>query len=197
MKELYAEGLATHGDPKPCAGIHKGAGEASAGAHAGRVLSREIIVVRSADVVPPSGRQHGQERQSEFLADSARSKTPRMRGTSMRENRESRWSPEVRTSSRNGKGTSPKPKMNDHRKSDSSIVPTKSPNKARTPAAEVAEGKGLAKGNAGQQNAHRTQSRARAPNALDCVRQAARRDRKTPWPDARFDVKTQGKSRVR
>jgi hypothetical protein len=57
MEELCAEGLATHGDPKPCVDIREDEGEASAGAHAGRVLSREIDVVRSADVVLPSGRQ--------------------------------------------------------------------------------------------------------------------------------------------
>ena len=58
MQEPYAEGLATHGGPKPCAGTRKGDGEASEGAHAGRVLSREIVRVRSADAVIPGGRQH-------------------------------------------------------------------------------------------------------------------------------------------
>lgn len=54
----------------------KGAGEASAGAHVGRVLSRDIVVVQSADVVPLSGRQHGQKRECKLLADSARSVRP-------------------------------------------------------------------------------------------------------------------------
>src|SRR5690349_22636071 len=71
--------------------------------------------------------------------------------------------------------------MNDHRKSDSPMIPTKPPNKARAPAAEVVEGRGLAKGNTGQQNAHRTQGRTSAPSALDRVRQAARRDRKAKF----------------
>jgi group II intron reverse transcriptase/maturase len=39
------------------------------------------------------------------------------------------------------------------------------------------EGRGLAEGNTGPQNAPRTQSRIGAPNALDRVRQAAKRDR--------------------
>jgi group II intron reverse transcriptase/maturase len=43
------------------------------------------------------------------------------------------------------------------------------------------EGRGLAKGNVSQQNAHRTQSRERAPNALDRVRQAARRDKEAKF----------------
>src|SRR5205085_5814406 len=64
-------------------------------------------------------------------------------------------------------------------KSDRPTVPGKSPNNARQPAAEGMEGKGLAKGNLRQQNASRTPSRADAPSALERVRQAAKRDRKT------------------
>ena len=63
-------------------------------------------------------------------------------------------------------------------KSDSPIVPGKPPNKAEGPAAEVAEGRGLTKGNSLERNAHRTQSRDGAPSALERVRQAARKDRK-------------------
>src|ERR1700722_6019668 len=68
--------------------------------------------------------------------------------------------------------------MNEHGKSDRPIVPGKSPNKARTPAAEGGEGRGLAKGNLSQQNASRTPSRSGAPNALERVRQAAKEDKK-------------------
>ena len=53
--------------------------------------------------------------------------------------------------------------MNEHGKSDRPIVPGKSPNKAKVSAAEEMEGRGLAKGNLGQQNAPRTQSRISAP----------------------------------
>jgi RNA-directed DNA polymerase len=65
-------------------------------------------------------------------------------------------------------------------KSDSSIVPGKPPNKAAGPAAEVVEGRGLAKGNRLEQNASRTQSRGSsdAPNALERIREAARKDGK-------------------
>jgi len=54
----------------------------------------------------------------------------------------------------------------------------KFPNKAGQPAAEGAEGKGLAKGNPRQQNAPRTLSREGVHSALERVRQAARRDKK-------------------
>ena len=63
-------------------------------------------------------------------------------------------------------------------KSDSSILPGKSPNKAEGPAAEATEGRGLAKGNSPERNALRTQGRESTPNALERVRQAASRDRK-------------------
>lgn len=63
--------------------------------------------------------------------------------------------------------------MNEHGKSDRPIVPKKSPNKARPLAAEEMEGRGLAKGNLGQQNASRTQSRTDALSALERVRRIA------------------------
>ncbi len=53
----------------------------------------------------------------------------------------------------------------------------KSPNKAGQPAAEAAEGRGLAKGNPPQQNASRTQRRTSAPSALERVRQVAAKDK--------------------
>jgi group II intron reverse transcriptase/maturase len=66
---------------------------------------------------------------------------------------------------------------NGRRKSDSSVVPQKPPNKAGTSAAEAVEGRGLAKGNSPECNAFRTQSRGDAPSALERVREAARKDR--------------------
>jgi RNA-directed DNA polymerase len=58
---------------------------------------------------------------------------------------------------------------NGHGKSDSPVVPVKSPNNAGQPAAEGMEGRGLAKGNLPQQNASRTPSRKDAPSALERV----------------------------
>lgn len=68
--------------------------------------------------------------------------------------------------------------MDGHGTSDRPIVPEKPPNKARPPAAEGVEGRGLAEGNPRQQNAPRTPSRNGALSALERVRQAARKDRK-------------------
>jgi len=67
--------------------------------------------------------------------------------------------------------------MHEHGKSDRPIVPKKSPNKTRTPAAEEMEGRGLAKGNLSQQNAPRTQSRISAPSELEQVRQTATKNK--------------------
>mgnify|MGYP000747758412 CR=1 FL=1 len=51
MKESHVEGLASHDDPESCAGNREGAGEALTGAHAGRVLSREIEILPGAELV--------------------------------------------------------------------------------------------------------------------------------------------------
>jgi RNA-directed DNA polymerase len=120
-----------------------------------------------------------------------------MRGISMRENREARWSP-VRAgdappgwvagwrvgvgAGREGKAFSRKPEMNDRRESDGRVVPAKLANKVERSAAEPVEGRRLDEGNTGQQNAFRTQSREGcASSALERVRRVARKDR-----DARF-----------
>ena len=77
--------------------------------------------------------------------------------------------------------------MNERGKSDSSVVPEKRSNKVDGPAwsaAEIVEGRGLAKGNLVEQNTLRTQSREHGvPSALERVREAAKRDK-----DARFSA---------
>ena len=89
--------------------------------------------------------------------------------------------------------------MNEHGKSDSLVVPEKLPNKAEQ-GAKAMEGRGLAKGNLIQRNAHRTQSRESVHSGLERVREAVKRDRKSIWhphPLTRFYAFTQGKSPVR
>ncbi len=46
MEESYREGVANHPDPESCAGRREVPGEALTGAHAGRLLSREIPQIR-------------------------------------------------------------------------------------------------------------------------------------------------------
>ena len=73
----------------------KGVPEALTGAHAGRVLSREIEIVPGAEAVGAAeGNTHRTARR-EVRRDLARSyaETPSMRGSVMRENREALWLP--------------------------------------------------------------------------------------------------------
>jgi RNA-directed DNA polymerase len=69
--------------------------------------------------------------------------------------------------------------MHEGGKSDSRVVPTKPPNKAQ--AAEVVEGRGLAEGNTGSNTRPGLRAGPDGLNALDRVREVARRDK-----DARF-----------
>lgn len=92
MKEPYGEGLASHTGPEPWATARKDFGQASVGADAGRVLSRESRRHGSADVVQTGGRQYRVQRHRELQTDSSRSETPGMHRTTLRENREvPRW----------------------------------------------------------------------------------------------------------
>jgi len=61
------------------------------------------------------------------------------------------------------------------RKSDSAIVAVKPTNRAERSAAEPVEPRAEAKGNANQQSTHRAQSRARVSQALERIRQVARK----------------------
>jgi len=87
MEEPYVEGLASHDDPESCVGSREGVGEALTGARAGRATEPRNHVW-GADAVVGSGRQHGRERYRKLPGGPARSETPCMYGTSLRENRE-------------------------------------------------------------------------------------------------------------
>jgi len=71
--------------------------------------------------------------------------------------------------------------MNGREKSDGLIVPRKPRNKAGQPAADAVEGRGPTEGNSSQQNASRTQCRTSASNALERVRQAAKREKRAKF----------------
>jgi RNA-directed DNA polymerase len=71
--------------------------------------------------------------------------------------------------------------MHDRGKSDSPVVPAKLPNNATSVAAEVVEGRGLAKGNTASKTRPGHSAGIDASSALDRVRRVARQDK-----DARF-----------
>jgi RNA-directed DNA polymerase len=179
MKEQHRQGLASQSDPEPCGGVREDAAEASVGASAGQVLSREIS---SSGVSTPfwsAEDNTGRERSGEFPVDPTRSETLHMRRNSARENRETSLLPfPDGGDGRVGKADGLKPTMHGGEESDGPIVPTKRPNKAGRPAAEGVEGRGPTKENSTEQNVPRTQRRTRTPSALDRVRRKARQDRK-------------------
>jgi hypothetical protein len=88
MKESYVKGLANRDGPESCTGARKGDGEALTGERAGRVLSREMNLVRDADLVRRWGRPQPTGRFGKARRYPARSKTPGMYGSNLRENRE-------------------------------------------------------------------------------------------------------------
>lgn len=178
MKEPHIEGLAAHDDPESCAGAREGAGEALTGARTGAVLSREIRLSGAPTPLSEAEGHMEQERHREPLASPARSETRSTCGSFLRENRESPGlSVADGAAGRVGKAKCRTPTMHGTGQSDRPVLPTKPTNKASTKAAEPAEGRGLAKGHTGGQNAHRTQSRTRTPNALDRVRQIAAKNK--------------------
>ena len=88
MKESYGEGLATHTGPESCGAARKGGVEAWTGERAGRVFSRVRNLLRDADAVRRSGRQHLGRRYREAQRSPARSETPSTYGSTLRGNRE-------------------------------------------------------------------------------------------------------------
>jgi RNA-directed DNA polymerase len=67
--------------------------------------------------------------------------------------------------------------MNEHGKSDSSVVPAKPSNNAASAAAEAVEGRGLAEGNTDRPTRPGRSAGQGAPSGLDRVREVARRDK--------------------
>jgi hypothetical protein len=89
-RDSHTEGLATHGDPESCRGVRKGVAEALTGAHAGRVLSREmefdfqvprLFLESKAILATPGLVRRGETWRGHR-------ETPSMRGSIARENRE-------------------------------------------------------------------------------------------------------------
>jgi group II intron reverse transcriptase/maturase len=97
----------------------------------------------------------------------------------MRENREIPPLPEDHHASegRAGKVFDPTPAMHEDGKSDSPVVPAKSPNKPGQPGTEAMEGRGQTKEITLQNNTLRTQGREGVQNGLERVRQAAIREK--------------------
>ena len=88
MEVSNVKGLANRDDPESCGGARKGDVEALTGESAGWVLSREKSDDRDADSVGVRGRPQPTLRLGEEHWYPARSETPGMHGSNLRENRE-------------------------------------------------------------------------------------------------------------
>ena len=76
MQKSYECDVATHIGPESCGAARKSSVEALTGERAGRVFSRVSNLLRDADAVRRSGRQHLVHRNREVRQSPARSETP-------------------------------------------------------------------------------------------------------------------------
>jgi hypothetical protein len=76
MKKSHECEVATHNGPESCGAVREGGVEALTGERAGRVYSRERILLRDTDAVGESGRPHPAHRYREVCGSPARSQTP-------------------------------------------------------------------------------------------------------------------------
>ena len=88
MEVSNVKGLANHIGPESCVGWSNPEGEALTGESAGWVLSREMPYARDADPVGERGRPQPMFRFGKERWYPARSETPSMHGSNLRENRE-------------------------------------------------------------------------------------------------------------
>lgn len=180
MKESYGEGVAIHTGPESCGDAREGGVEALTGETTGQGIEpRKHPRLRDADA-HGAGRKatSGASRRRDALESRAVA-DPGTQGSITHGNREVPRLPEPIGTHREVQGQ--KPMMKERGKSDRPILPEKSSNKAAPAAAERMEGRGLAKGNPSQQNASRTLRRNDALNALERVRQAARRNKEAKF----------------
>ena len=88
MKVSNVKGLANRDGPESCGGARKSGGEALTGESAGWVLSHEMELNRDADPMGERGRPQSALHFGEECWYPARSETPGMHGSNLRENRE-------------------------------------------------------------------------------------------------------------
>jgi hypothetical protein len=195
MKESYSEEIAIHTGPESCEGVREGALEALTGETTGRAIEpRNQLILREADLLMVGGRQHRAHRREGKGALGSRAvgeprhvvklltRKPGDLGFDPLE-----WYPVGPRIESQGNTNA----MNEAEKSDRPIVSKKPANKAglKCSAAELAERRGLAKGNPDQQTSHRTQCRNRLQHALNRIRQTVQEahhlHQKAPF--ARYD----------
>jgi hypothetical protein len=152
MKESYSKGIATHAGPESCEGVREDALEALTGGTAGRDIGRRNQdKLQGAEALMACGRQHQAARKGESGLIPARSKTHGMPGRLRRRS----W--EIPGSTARGARRPPREPLRGHDEdartwevgqAHSTRETTEQRERARALLAEVAEGRGLAEGEA-------------------------------------------------
>ena len=170
--------MANHSDPESCVRCCEVAGEALTGATDRPAIEPRNNLVWDADAVSEAEGNMVRDEDRQSCADPTRSENLCMSGS------RSHGSSEISSVSGGsgpdgaGKVNDRNPAVNAGEKSDTPIVPKKPSNNGDDPA-EVVEGRGVAKGNAGETPASRTPCRnKRASMGLEGVRVAARQDKR-------------------
>lgn len=178
MKVQHGKDPANHSGPESCGGAREGVAEALTGETGG-----SAIEPRNPDSGTPTSLSEAEGNMlqgaiCEACSSPARSETLHTPGSFLHRSWEIFAEPGETTPGDSGKAMSRTPEAVSVKKSDTPTVPGKPSNKGLDPA-EMVEGRGVAKGNAEQISAPRTQSRTScASTGLEGVRQAARRNRR-------------------
>ncbi len=146
MKESYSEVLARHAGPESYADRGNTLGVATAGVHAGPVLSSVNSFIPCADVVQVAEGNIVRAYDGKRKTSTAESKTWCMYGNSKRENREIPTAPWRQRRGRSANLTEGTAGTHAAGKSDDSIVPSTRANKAATAVAESVEERESPKG---------------------------------------------------
>ena len=165
--------MANHSDPESCVAHREVSSEALTGD-----TGRPAIEPRNQEIgmptefrLPEGNTGYGDNRKP--CTDPARSKTLRMSGSNLHRSWDVSMMPGEVPPGGAGKVNDRNPAINVIEKSDTPIVPKKPPNNGQP--AEAVEGRGVAKGNAEEPPAGRTQSRETASMGLEGIREAANR----------------------
>jgi RNA-directed DNA polymerase len=177
MKVRYGEEVANHSGPESCVLRREAQGEALTGETGGPAIEPRNQESGMPTLLSEAEGNTVQGDNRKSCSDPTRSETLCTPGSLLHGSSEISSVSEAPCSDVAGKVNDRKPASYADEKSDTPIVPMKPPNNGESPA-EAVEGRGVAKGNACESPASRTQSRAHdASMGLAGIREAAKQDR--------------------